>query len=1039
MKFRASGLLVVICAWTLWIAHVAAQDAPSIAPAPATAPTTKPAPASRPSPDQEMVSISFRDAPVDQLFIFISDKTGKPVIPQDSVKQKRITVVSSKQRTLSEAMQIIAEALRQNGIVMEESPRVINMKSLSDAKQSLLQVIPPETSVKTIQNKAQVVHKLFELKYFDVAKMKDVVMPMLPDFGHIIADPNTRRLMVTDTVEDLERIEQLINSLDVSQADQTIKKIIAVKQGDAADIVATVRVLIASSLGSQARDVLTGGAPKGAGPSAPKPPSGSQTVMTPDGSMTMTMGGPSGPNPSGSGSASNSDKSASAGVFVEENKAPVVLLADVSRNWIIAVASTRVMGLIDEWVAKLDVPAEKIESQFDVLDIQHADMDEVSKQIMQTIDALPTGDARQSVRLVPFTNSRKILVSGSKRGREMVKDLLAQLDKESGNQQMRVFQLKYADAEEVAQDIENLYAGKQNTGYSPFYYFDSYSSRNRQPQTRVKVTADTRRNAVIVFSDTSMLDQIGRLLKDEWDLPLSETESQPKIYTLKHVDPVKLKEMLSELFFKKNRKRNNDSPFFFDEYLMDLASSKDDQPVGRLYGQFRFQAMPDSNRLLVVAKNSANYSVMDSLIAQLDQPEDAGLPQMVELKHANAEDLAEQLNATLAEPGTLAEILRAKRELGPQARQNGLPQSSRTNENPLVNAQNQQQQAQNTNPNSMTFWWQRAQRRVDEQPTSNLIGKIRFVPIQRRNALLVVAPLAYAQPIKELVEQLDQPGLQVMIHAVIAEVQSEDTTTLGIRLASDPSIFKDPRLTDSSIGGGANTNVRNVLSGTPSNQDVSSSVFTGNININLLLQLLMRKFGLKILFEPKLFTADNQEAEFFDGQDVPFQTQAQSSPEGATVVQSFNYTAVGTFLRVRPHITNERDVDLTINLELSNIVPGQTTFGNFIFDRRETTTHVIMRDGETVMLSGIIRQQLSRDVRKLPFLGDIPLIGGFFRSTDMTRQNRELVAFITPHVIRREGQPAAASSYKDWIENLRRDLNPGMKPTTIPGDTAPAR
>ena len=167
---------------------------------------------------------------------------------------------------------------------------------------------------------------------------------------------------------------------------------------------------------------------------------------------------------------------------------------------------------------------------------------------------------------------------------------------------------------------------------------------------------------------------------------------------------------------------------------------------------------------------------------------------------------------------------------------------------------------------------------------------------------------------------------------------------------------------------------------------------------------------------------------------MPYQTQSQSSPEGATVVSSFQYAAVGTYLRIRPHITNERDVDLQINLQLSDIVAGETSFGNFIFDRRETTTHVIMRDGETVMLSGLVRQEKTKDVRKIPILGDIPLIGGIFRSTDTAKRNRELVAFITPHVIRREGEPAATSNYKQWIESLRKDLN-GMKaPATSPSE-----
>src|SRR5437588_195224 len=88
----------------------------------------------------------------------------------------------------------------------------------------------------------------------------------------------------------------------------------------------------------------------------------------------------------------------------------------------------------------------------------------------------PAAMVRQSVRLVPFAQSRKILVTGSKRGRDMVRDLLADLDREAGNQTMRVFQLQFADAEEVATDIEQLYGGKKDTGgYG--YFSDYFSSR----------------------------------------------------------------------------------------------------------------------------------------------------------------------------------------------------------------------------------------------------------------------------------------------------------------------------------------------------------------------------------------------------------------------------------------------------------------------------------------------------------------------------------------------------------------------------------
>ena len=277
----------------------------------------------------------------------------------------------------------------------------------------------------------------------------------------------------------------------------------------------------------------------------------------------------------------------------------------------------------------------------------------------------------------------------------------------------------------------------------------------------------------------------------------------------------------------------------------------------------------------------------------------------------------------------------------------------------------------------------------DRLPTSNLIGKIRFVPVYQRNAVMVLSPVSFTEPICELITQLDQPGRQVLIQGRIGEIQHDDQTTLGLRIASDPSILA-PR--DSAVGGtGA--------------LDFTDTAFGGTLIINAtadltsLLNLLIRQFNMKILMEPSLTTSDNQASEFFDGQDVPVQTQFRGSAEGTSTVTDIVFEAVGTRLRVRPHITAEGSVDLMINLEISRIVPGETALGNFIFDRREVTTHVIVHDRQTIMLSGIIRQEVFDDVHKVPLLGDLPLIGKLFRSIDERIRNRELVLFITPHVM----------------------------------------
>jgi general secretion pathway protein D len=294
----------------------------------------------------------------------------------------------------------------------------------------------------------------------------------------------------------------------------------------------------------------------------------------------------------------------------------------------------------------------------------------------------------------------------------------------------------------------------------------------------------------------------------------------------------------------------------------------------------------------------------------------------------------------------------------------------------------------------MTFWWQRARPPTDSRGSSNLVAKVRLVPVWRQNAVMVLSPPEYKNSIIELIEQLDQPGRQVLISAIVAEVSRDDATSLGLRWSSSaisPATNPDNSI---SIGAGARGTESQIFG----NNLFDTSVLNVNANLNVLLQALAQKTAVNILSEPKIFTSDNQEAEFFDGQDIPFVTDSQTNEQG-NLVQSFDYRAVGIQLRARPRITPDRKVDLRVNLELSSIVPGQTLFGGFIVDRRETTTQVIVKNGQTIVISGILRSEDSDVLRKVPLLGDIPLLGRLFRSRDKTVKETELVVFITPVVV----------------------------------------
>ena len=281
---------------------------------------------------------------------------------------------------------------------------------------------------------------------------------------------------------------------------------------------------------------------------------------------------------------------------------------------------------------------------------------------------------------------------------------------------------------------------------------------------------------------------------------------------------------------------------------------------------------------------------------------------------------------------------------------------------------------------------------------------------------MMIAPRAYIEPMRDLLFEMDKAGAQVAIHAIIAEIQHNDETTLGVRIASDPSVFNESRLADQSIGGGINgTLAEPVFRG--------NGVLNADFNLNFLIQFLVSNFGLTIMNEPRVFTADNQEAHFFDGQDVPViaNSLAQAASDSGNVTQTFDYESVGTRLHVRPHITQNGEIDLRVNLELSRVVSGESVFGNPLFDRQTTTTNVTLKDGQTIVISGMVEKEEFTEIRKLPILGDLPLIGGLFRSTDQVVSNREVIAFITPRILK-TGTPEVDEESRrnqDWLERVR--------------------
>jgi general secretion pathway protein D len=691
---------------------------------------------------------------------------------------------------------------------------------------------------------------------------------------------------------------------------------------------------------------------------------------------------------------------------------------------VVEMADIVIVGTIDDLMTRIELPV--LDADVDIR--YRKDKGSLVKKIFklwkvkaeelgeQLVDQLPP-----YASLVIDANSNQLVVKADIGFCQHIQTLIEELDEVYVQPETRTFRLAHADAQQVADQITELFppedasttsGGAQRTPRPP-----RGSQQQSQPTAgsppgpviELRVTVSTQQNSVTVVGDPTDVEKIGYLIQTEWDLPRSAGTS--RIYTLYYTDPMKIAEMLNNLLgggggsggTRGVPRRTGGAGG---------AGGQGASVEQILSGIYQIEPYSDANQLIVFAKTEQCLDFLDGVIADLDQPSTIGLPFVIELKHANAIELSEELNALLSPAGSGVTIERPDEGLGGREEGDG---AGGTDGGGTAGSSG-------GSAGQINFPWQRGGRQDQEQSDeTSLIGKVRLVPIVRQNALAVLTTPPHREAVRELIEYFDQPGRQVVISAIIAAVQLTDDLALGIRFSSSDDIL--------SGGGNRDNLLAGVFGFEGSEEDIfpdlfDTSVLNVNANINVVLQALAQKTNVRILQEPLIYTADNQEALFFDGQDIPFITNTTINTQG-NPTDSFEYREVGVTLNVRPRITVERDVDLEILLELSNIVPGQTLFGGAIVDRRETRTHVIVQNGQTILISGIMRDEETKITRKVPGLGDLPLIGELFKSRENNTTTTELIAFITPHVIDNPSahdDDPAQQQYRDRLRGLDRPM-----------------
>jgi general secretion pathway protein D len=280
-----------------------------------------------------------------------------------------------------------------------------------------------------------------------------------------------------------------------------------------------------------------------------------------------------------------------------------------------------------------------------------------------------------------------------------------------------------------------------------------------------------------------------------------------------------------------------------------------------------------------------------------------------------------------------------------------------------------------------------------------LEGSVTIVPDPFTNALLIRATAHDATLLAQAVEALDLRPLQVLIEVIIVEARRDQQTAWGLDLGFPPM----------RVRGTGNTTVDATQTGGGLGDFVLRVLNIGHVELDATLRAGASNGVVNILSRPVLLAANNHDARILVGSQRPFvQVSRTLATDNTARDQVVQYKDVGTRLNVRPTISADGYVTLEVVQEVSNATT-ETAFGAPVISTREAATQVTVRDGQTIVLGGLLDHQKENTSGGVPFLSSLPIVGGLFGRQSHHATDTELFLFLTPRVLRTDDEVGAAT------------------------------
>lgn len=695
----------------------------------------------------------------------------------------------------------------------------------------------------------------------------------------------------------------------------------------------------------------------------------------------------------------------------QQSAASVNVVPVVTPNAILILAPKNSMESVLDLVIKLDEPVDPTH-ELEVFRLQHAIASSVVTLLQEFFGDEPEGlSTRFSVAADNRTNS--VIVQARPRDLSQIEEVIRKIDADEAGSvnQMKLFKLKNALADELAEFLNSAIQSVSNPQASTVGQTQNFQGQQNQTDPKsvileflaedgqqlarsgllddIRFNAEPRTNSLAVTAPAQSLPLIEELIRI-LDRP-SSAVADVKYFPLTNADAIDAVELLNELFTVEDNQNDDDAGIG-----VQLAGATD---TSSSLLPLRFVADARTNSVIATGGADA-LIIVENLLYRLDQSNPKNrIPQIIKLRNSYAPDVADAINTFLQSQRELATI----------------------------------------DP--------------DRVSTSQLLEQeVIVTPEPISNSLIISATPQYLEQIQSLVNELDAAPSQVIIQALLVEVELDNTDEFGVEIGiQDPLLFDrsvvemvETITTTTTAPNGTQTTTENILSqsttpGFPFNNlplgnnsaanpssvgsQGLSNFSLGRTNndlgygglvlsassesVNVLIRALAARRNVRILSRPQIRTLDNQLAQIQVGQIVPVtdgitQTQTTVSPQ---IVRD----PAGIILTVTPRISPEGEIVMEVVAEKSVYTDeGVPVFSDVntgtvitapIKNISTAQTTVKVTDGQTIVLGGMITDAEDVSERKVPWLGDLPIIGPAFRYDTHITERTELLIFLTPRVI----------------------------------------